>query len=270
VGERRHALRGADFLSSCFAVSGRNQEYQVPPSGNQQKNVQEYIILLRSNVRQEKLQIMGAMMALDPDEAAKFWPIYNEYEGALTTLNDSRVANIQDCARNYDAMKIRTIDPVDSKKQEAGHRFTASLENLQVDDAVVAPRGTTVYGQLTNAKSAGRMSGGAELTLELTDIVINGTAYPLIMTSSFEMRSQGKGSKTAKRVVGGTGLGALIGGIAGGGAGAAIGAVSGAALGTTVSAASEGKQVSGPSESLLEFRLQQPVDLPLAQQPSGQ
>jgi hypothetical protein len=159
---------------------------------------------------------------------------------------------------------IRTIDSVDSSKQQVGYRFTASLEtNLQVEDVLVAPRGTTVYGRLANAQSAGRMSGGADLTLELTDIVIGGTAYPL-MTSTYSVRSEGKGSKTAKRVVGGTGLGALIGGIAGGGTGAAIGAVSGAALGTTVSAASGGKQVSVPSESLLEFRLEQPVTLPVA------
>jgi hypothetical protein len=152
---------------------------------------------------------------------------------------------------------------VDSSKQRVGYRFTANLEtNLQANDVVVAPRGTTVYGRLANAKSAGRMSGGAELTLELTDIVINGTAYPL-MTSDYEVRSQGQGKKTAGRVVGGTGLGALIGGIAGGGRGAGIGALAGAAAGTTVSAATRGQQVAVPSESLLEFRLQQPATLPV-------
>ena len=159
---------------------------------------------------------------------------------------------------------IRMIDSVDSSKQQTGYRFTASLEtNLQVEDMVVAPRGTMVYGRLTTAKAAGRMSGGAELTLELTDIVINGTANPLL-TSTYELRSKGKGSKTAKRIVGGAGLGALIGGIAGGGTGAAIGVLAGAAAGTTVSAATKGTQVSVPSESLLEFRLEQPVTLPLA------
>jgi hypothetical protein len=156
------------------------------------------------------------------------------------------------------------IDSVDSEKQKAGYRFTASLEtNLQVEDMVVAPRGTTVYGRLTTAKEAGRMSGGAELTLELTDIVINGTANPLL-TSTYELKSKGKGSKTAKRIVGGAGLGALIGGIAGGGTGAAIGLAAGAATGTVVSAATKGQQVSVPSESLLEFRLEQPVTLPVA------
>jgi carbonic anhydrase len=40
--------------------------------------------------------------------------------------------------------------------------------------------------------------------------------------------------------------------------------IAGAAAGTAVSAASKGKQVSVPSESLLEFRLEQPVSLPVA------
>lgn len=160
---------------------------------------------------------------------------------------------------------IRMVDSVDSQKQKPGYRFTASLEtNLQIDNTIVAPRGTTLYGQLINAESAGRMSGGAELSLELTDIVINGTAYPLL-TSDYTVQSQGKGKKTARKIVGGAGLGALIGGIAGGGTGAAIGAGAGAAAGTAVSAAGKGQQVSIPSESLLEFRLQQPASLPVAQ-----
>ena len=55
---------------------------------------------------------------------------------------------------------IRTIDSLDSTKQKTGYRFTASLEtNLQAEDMVVAPRGSTVYGRLAEASSAGRMSG---------------------------------------------------------------------------------------------------------------
>ncbi len=157
---------------------------------------------------------------------------------------------------------IRTVDSVDSTKQKAGYRFTATLEtNLQAVDVVVAPRGTTVYGQLASASSAGRMSGSSQLTLELTDIVINGTAYPLL-SSTYEVKGSGEGSKTAKKVIGGAGLGALIGGIAGGGKGAGIGALAGGAGGTAVAASTKGQQLSIPSESLLEFRLQQPAILP--------
>lgn len=159
---------------------------------------------------------------------------------------------------------IRTIDPIDSTKQKTGYRFTASLEtNLQWDDVIVAPRGTTVYGRLAEASSAGRMKGSSELELELTDIVINGSAQP-ILTSTYEIKGKGEGKKTAGKILGGTGLGALIGGIAGGGTGAAIGALAGAAGGTAVAASKKGEQLQIPSESLLEFRLEQPVALPIA------
>ncbi|HXJ13745.1 MAG TPA: hypothetical protein VNH19_15825 [Candidatus Limnocylindrales bacterium] len=158
---------------------------------------------------------------------------------------------------------IRTVDPIDSSKQKTGYRFKASLEtNLQVENTIVAPRGTVVYGRLAEASSAGRMSGSSQLTLELTDIVINGTSYPL-MTSTYEIKGKGEGKKTAGKVLGGAGLGALIGGIAGGGTGAAIGVVAGAVGGTALAASKKGEQLQIPSESLLEFRIEQPVSLPI-------
>jgi Na+/phosphate symporter len=76
----------------------------------QQQNLQEYIELLRANVRQQKDEIMGAVMALNVDQAAKFWPIYEEYDAELTKLNNLRVANIQDYARNYDQMTDAKAD----------------------------------------------------------------------------------------------------------------------------------------------------------------
>ena len=84
------------------------------------------------------------------------------------------------------------------------------------------------------------------------------------------MRGSGEGSKTAKKVFGGTGLGALIGGIAGGGKGLGIGALAGAGAGTAVAATKKGEQLSIPPETLLEFRLQQPAALPVAKVTRGE
>jgi hypothetical protein len=159
---------------------------------------------------------------------------------------------------------IRMADSIDSSKQQAGYRFSGSLEtNLQADNVIVAPRGTAVFGNLATASSAGKMSGSSELGLDLTDIVINGTSYPLL-TNTYEIEGSGEGSKTTRKVLGGAGLGALIGGIAGGGKGAGIGALAGAGAGTVVAATKKGQQISIPSESLIEFRLTQPVALPIA------
>src|SRR6202042_1496215 len=101
----------------------------------------------------------------------------------------------------------------------------------------------------------------SDLKLELTDIVIKGTAYPLL-TGTYEVKGKGEGGNTAKKVVGGAGLGALIGGIAGGGKGAGIGALAGAGAGTAVAASKKGKQLSIPAGRLLECRRQQPASLP--------
>jgi hypothetical protein len=158
---------------------------------------------------------------------------------------------------------IRTVDAIDSTQEKTGDRFTGYLEtNLTANNVVVAPRGTTVYGRLAAASSAGRYAGSSQLTLELTDIQINGNAHPLL-TSTYEIKGKGEGSNTAKKTIGGAGLGALIGGIAGGGTGAGIGALVGLGAGTAISGSKKGEQLSIPSESLLEFRLAQPADLPV-------
>jgi outer membrane lipoprotein SlyB len=185
----------------------------------------------------------------------------------ISTLTITRFASAQNSDRVTvpagTRILVRMVDSVDSSKQKAGFRFTATLEaNLQAYEITVAPKGTTLYGVLAQASSSGRLKGSSQLVLELTDIVINGTTYPLL-TSTYEVKGKGEGGNTAKKVVGGAGLGALIGGIAGGGKGAGIGALAGAGAGTAISAAKKGQQISIPSETLLEFRLQQPVSLPV-------
>jgi hypothetical protein len=154
---------------------------------------------------------------------------------------------------------VRMLDTVDSSKNSVGSIFTATLEtNLVVNGAVVAPKGNTVYGRLAQAKQAGRATGSSELQLELTSIVVRGTAYP-ILTSDYEVKGSSSGKRSAKRLLGGTGLGALIGAAAGNaGKGAAIGAT----VGVVGAVVQKGKSVHVPSETVLEFRLQQPASLP--------
>jgi hypothetical protein len=159
------------------------------------------------------------------------------------------------------SLLIRMIDGVDSKKNNVGDIFHASLEtDLNVNGVLVARKGTDVYGRLANAKEAGRLAGSSELQLELTRMVINGQDYPVV-SSDYSLKGKGRGANTAEKVGGGAALGAIIGAIAGGGKGAAIGAGAGSAAGAGVQVFTRGQQVKVPSETLLEFRLQQPVTI---------
>jgi hypothetical protein len=157
------------------------------------------------------------------------------------------------------SLLVRMIDGVDSSKNHVGDIFHASLEtDLTIDGALVARRGTDIYGRLAEAKEAGHLSGSSELQLELTRMVINGQDYPVV-SSDYSLKGKGRGTNTAEKVGGGAALGAIIGAIAGGGKGAAIGAGVGSAAGAGTQVFTRGQQVKVPSETLLEFRLQQPV-----------
>jgi NAD-dependent DNA ligase len=53
---------------------------------------------------------MGSVMQLNIDDAAKFWPIYSEYDAELTKLNNLRVHNITEYAENYSQMTDEKAD----------------------------------------------------------------------------------------------------------------------------------------------------------------
>ena len=106
----------------------------------------------------------------------------------------------------------------------------------------VVPVGTRAWERVTEAHASGRFKGGATLHLTLNSIHLNGATFA-INTSSYDQTSTGKGKRTAAMVGGGTGGGALIGGIAGGGKGALIGGLIGAGAGT-VGAATTNRDIT--------------------------
>jgi len=88
----------------------KSQPAQSSASATQKKNVQAYIDLMRSNVRDQKAEIMGSVMELNAADSAKFWPIYSEYDAELSKVNDLRIANIKEYAANYSQMTDTKAD----------------------------------------------------------------------------------------------------------------------------------------------------------------
>jgi hypothetical protein len=151
------------------------------------------------------------------------------------------------------------IDGVDSSKNQVGDGFRASLEtDFYLGGVFIARKGSDVYGKLAQVQNAGHFSGRPELELQLTSIVIDGRTYPLA-SSDYSVKGKSQGADTAKKVGGGAIIGAILGGIVGGGKGAAIGAGAGSATGAVAEVLTRGEKVKVPSETLLEFRLEQPA-----------
>ena len=156
---------------------------------------------------------------------------------------------------------IRTIDSIDSKTNQAGEVFKASLAApIVVEDRVVVPAGADAYIKLVSASSAGHITGRSELGLELASIAFQGKTYNVV-SSDVKQSGASRGKRSAETIGGGAALGALIGAVAGGGKGAAIGAAVGGGAGTGVQVLTKGQQVKIPSETRLDFTLQQPLDI---------
>jgi hypothetical protein len=148
---------------------------------------------------------------------------------------------------------VRMVDGASSKDSQ-GKRFTTTLEtDLVAGGVMVAKAGTKVYGRVEGAQKAGRYAGQSSLDLRLTELAVGASLVP-IMTGPYAQAGAKSIGKTARGAAGGAAIGAIAGDA---GKGAAIGAVA--------SGLKKGEAVTVTPGTLLEFQLQQPVSVSVAQ-----
>lgn len=158
---------------------------------------------------------------------------------------------------------VRTVESIDAK-----HPSDSRIYNATVDRDVMDRSGRVVIPRGANAELIMRNVNDKEVALDLESINVNGQRYtvaanPETIGATGQQRKEGvgKNKRTAKYVGGGAVVGSIIGAIAGGGKGAAIGAAAGAAAGAAGQTAMRGGSVRLPSESLLTFRLDRPLNI---------
>ncbi len=153
------------------------------------------------------------------------------------------------------SLVVRMGNTIDTKTANAGDSFTGTLaHSVAVDGVVAIPAGAGVAGTIVDAKSPGRFKGEGTLSVALTSINVHGVPTS-IQSSTYTQTVKGKGKRTAVMAGGGTGAGALIGGLAGGGKGALIGGLVGAGAGTAGAAFTGNKDLQIPAESVVTFKL---------------
>lgn len=79
------------------------------------RNLSAYVELLRTDIRQQKVAPISGMMQFSEADDQKFWPVYREYEGELSAINDERLALIKEYAQTYEKM----TDPIANRLAHA-------------------------------------------------------------------------------------------------------------------------------------------------------
>src|SRR5271165_5217862 len=123
------------------------------PQQTQEANLKAYISLIRQDVKKDKVSILTELMALGPDEAARFWPVYNDYDKALTKLGDERIVFIRLYADNYSALSDETATKIamgmmDVEARRAELRKQYFLRFSQTLSAKEAARWLQIEAQL--------------------------------------------------------------------------------------------------------------------------
>jgi hypothetical protein len=151
-------------------------------------------------------------------------------------------------------LNVLLSEAIEVDAAQTGQTFKALLDDpVMIGGKVVLPRGAAFVLQAAKVEQAGKMKGSDNIVLKANAFTLGGRKYDIV-TTQVESKSGSEGKKTGRKIAGGAGLGAIVGGIAGGGSGAAIGAAVGGGAGAVV--ASQGTaSLKLPAETRLQFTL---------------
>lgn len=160
---------------------------------------------------------------------------------------------------------VRVNQWLSSDRNQTGETFYATLaQPLIVDGVVVARKGSTVMGRISEAKKAGRVEGTSRLGLQLTSLSFVDGQQVSVQSEVIEHNGNTSVGREAAAIGATTAIGAAVGASAAGGSGAAIGAGAGAVASTLGVLFTRGRPTEIYPESMLTFRLEAPVAISTA------
>jgi small-conductance mechanosensitive channel len=100
-------LAAGGTLIACLAASplaAQGTASALRADDTRARNLSAYLELLRSDIREQKVALISGMMQFSEADDQKFWPVYREYEGELSAINDERLALIKEYAQAFEKM----------------------------------------------------------------------------------------------------------------------------------------------------------------------
>jgi hypothetical protein len=151
-------------------------------------------------------------------------------------------------------INVRLTEDLDVDMARVGMTVSVRVDDpVTVDGRVVIPREARAVLQAVKVAQSGDFKGADQISLKVQSLSIGGRVYP-VSTDYATVSGKGEGRKTARKIGGGAGLGAMVGGIIGGGSGALVGTVVGGLAGTAVAASGE-EHLRLAAETRLQFKL---------------
>jgi len=139
----------AGFLLSSIAMCAQAVQSAPAASAQSQASIDQDIQLLRGDIRSQKKEIVAANMNLTPDEATKFWPIYDQYSAEVGKIGDTRVALIKEYAQNYNTMTDAQANDFMKRAAAIDQQYnTTRSKYVPIFEKVISAKKTALWFQI--------------------------------------------------------------------------------------------------------------------------
>jgi len=145
------ALLLNSFLFAADASFAQNAATQKTPpvlDGERAPSIEQEIAMMRSDLRSTRTKVIAANMKLTPDEAEKFWPVYDQYVNELVKINNAKYALVKEYLQGTnmtdaqaDGLSKRWIEVDESVAQ-------LRLKYIPIFRKTLTAKGTAMFFQL--------------------------------------------------------------------------------------------------------------------------
>src|SRR5208337_207169 len=141
-------VAGALLLLNVPVVAQAAQS--TPEAGAPAHSVSDQDIeMLRQDIRAQRKEITAQNMNLTPDEATKFWPIFDQYRKEAIKPNDDRWALIKEYAANYDTMTDAQANDFMQRSTAVDQQLLAlRMKYVPVFEKAISAKKTALWFQI--------------------------------------------------------------------------------------------------------------------------
>lgn len=140
---------------SCFLVAAVLAVAVSAAAGPSGEAAKANIDILRDTIRANRKALVAANLTLTDEEAARFWPLYDRYQGELTGVQDRAVKVIQDYTASFhDLSDEKAMKLADDWLSAEGDRVKMRRTYLAEFAKVLPGRKVVRFYQIENKMDA--------------------------------------------------------------------------------------------------------------------
>ncbi|MGB6986615.1 MAG: hypothetical protein WBD74_11640 [Candidatus Aquilonibacter sp.] len=145
---KHRVFLGAAVLAVALCAAPAQPQVTAPVSQPTAASEQD-IQMLRENIRSSRKKIVAANMNLTADEAAKFWPIYDQYQLELNKVGDLRWQLMKEYAASYPNVSADQARDFMARSTQVDQQMIALREKyVPVFEKVISPKKAALWYQI--------------------------------------------------------------------------------------------------------------------------